>query len=267
MLREQNTHNVYYRCDDNNNITTHSVLYQNIDIIHYCNSKQKNTLYSFRGSHINVTMSTAAATTTTASSTTPDDDSKADACCCSAAFPSHYDEQTITWDSKPFIVESTWCFLYMPLNFAGATRRAQAKLAQLTAGKDDDADNTKKKDGNKECRIMLSDMISPWSTRIYFAVDTKNADDSNLPVKDDSTIVKMSGTFLTKVFEGPYSEFKTWIDTMTVYVKQQLKDSDVDEVDRILADRANWYAYYMTCPKCAKTLGKNYTVLFVKVSA
>eukprot|EP00977_Amphora_coffeiformis_P023008 scaffold12066_cov171-Amphora_coffeaeformis.AAC.1 len=74
-------------------------------------------------------------------------------------------------------------------------------------------------------------------------------------------MVHLSGTFLTKVFEGPYSQFDTWIKEMKEYVKK-VKGDQVDNVD----DYANWYQYYTTCPKCAKKYGKNYTVLFVKVA-
>jgi hypothetical protein len=63
----------------------------------------------------------------------------------------------------------------------------------------------------------------------------------------------MSGTFFTKVFEGPYRERKNWY-------KEMLKIAEEKNVDK-----NNIYFYYTTCPKCAKKWGKNYVVGFLKI--
>ena len=62
----------------------------------------------------------------------------------------------------------------------------------------------------------------------------------------------ISGTFLTKVFEGPYKDAGKWVKEMQAYVKS--KGSEVGKM----------YFYYTTCPKCAKVYGKNYTVVLAK---
>lgn len=149
-----------------------------------------------------------------------------------------FDEKSITWTDKPFIKEKAWCFLYVPLNFGGAMKRACKKI---------DLDDAKVPDDEF---IMLCDMISPWSTRILLSVSK--------PSVTGAEMVRMSGTFLTKVFEGPYKDFDKWMKEMKAYVKKE-KGPDFD------ADSCEWYCYYMTCPRCAKKYGKNYTVLFVKV--
>mmetsp|Transcript_12890 Transcript_12890/g.24787 ORF Transcript_12890/g.24787 Transcript_12890/m.24787 type:complete len:184 (+) Transcript_12890:107-658(+) len=163
--------------------------------------------------------------------------------CCPDFSPriASFDEKEIIWKDKAFIKDSTWCFFYIPLNFGGATTRACGKIEAAGAAVPD------------EDFVMLSDMTSRWNTNIFFSV-----------AKDDvpgAEMVHLSGTFLTKVFEGPYSQFDTWIKEMKEYVKK-IKGDQVDNVD----DYANWYQYYTTCPKCAKKYGKNYTVLFVKVA-
>jgi hypothetical protein len=151
-----------------------------------------------------------------------------------------FDEKSIMWTNKPFIKEKAWCFLYMPLNFRGAMTRACKKI---------DLDDAKVSDDEF---IMLCDMISPWSTRILLSVSK--------PLVMGAEMVSMSGTFLTKVFEGPYKDFDKWIKEMKTYVKKEKgQDFNVDSSEL-------WYAYYMTCPRCAKKYGKNYTVLFVKVA-
>jgi hypothetical protein len=183
----------------------------------------------------------------TATSSPPvvdNDDSKITKCCPDfSPRLQDFDEKEITWKNKPFIKESTWCFFYIPLNFGGATTRACAKI---------DADDGASVPDDEF--VMLSTMTSRWKTNILFSV----AKDSVPKAK----MVHLSGTFLTKVFEGPYSEFAMWIDEMKAHVKNVKGDDVVDMLD----DCSNWYAYYATCPKCAKKYGKNYTVLFVKVA-
>jgi hypothetical protein len=64
----------------------------------------------------------------------------------------------------------------------------------------------------------------------------------------------ISGTFLTKVFEGPYQNMGKWIKEMDAYVKAKGKENK------------KLYSYYTTCPKCAKAYGKNYVVLLAQIS-
>ena len=63
----------------------------------------------------------------------------------------------------------------------------------------------------------------------------------------------LSGTYLSKVFEGPYRNMRTWIKEMDEYVKGQDK-----KTKKLLF-------FYTTCPKCAKRYGKNYVVLLAQV--
>ena len=60
----------------------------------------------------------------------------------------------------------------------------------------------------------------------------------------------LSGTFLVKVFEGPYRNVPQWMAEMKSFVQSKGK-----AVRKLLI-------YYTTCPKCAKKHGKNY-VLFL----
>lgn len=98
-----------------------------------------------------------------------------------------FDEKEIQWTNKPFVKDSTWCFMYVPLNFGGAVKRAGAKIDAADAAVPD------------EEFILLSDMKSPWITNIYFSV-TKD-------VVQNAEMIHLSGTFLTKVFEGPFKDF------------------------------------------------------------
>ena len=62
----------------------------------------------------------------------------------------------------------------------------------------------------------------------------------------------ISGTFLSKVFEGPFRNMRSWIEEMRGFMKAKGK-----EVRKL-------YFYYTTCPKCAKQYGKNYVVILAQ---
>ena len=156
--------------------------------------------------------------------------------CCEEFDPSLWDEKEIVWKDKPFLKESTWCFFYIPLNFSGAMTRANRKIEDVGAAVP-----------SKEF-VLFSDMISRWSTRIYLSVSKDTIPGAN--------IVKLSGTYVTKVFEGPYKDFDKWIKDMQTYVKKE-KGLDVEGCDM--------YAQYGTCPKCAKKYGKNFVVALAKI--
>jgi hypothetical protein len=91
---------------------------------------------------------------------------------------------------------------------------------------------------------VLSDDKSLWGSDIYIAV-TKEV--------SDAEVVKLSGTFLTKVFEGSYGNTSKWVRAMLDFIKSRGKEAK------------KLYFFYTTCPKCAKLYGKNYTVLLAEV--
>jgi len=91
---------------------------------------------------------------------------------------------------------------------------------------------------------MLTDEKSMWGADIYIDVSEK------VPGAQMATI---SGTFLTKVFEGPYQHVGQWAQEMKKYVENKNK-----KIKKL-------YFSYTTCPKCAQAYGKNYVVLFAQV--
>ena len=92
--------------------------------------------------------------------------------------------------------------------------------------------------------IWLSDDNSLWGADLYVAV---NKDVAGAQMR------RISGTFFTKVFEGPFKDVGTWYRQMHEYVRGKHKEPK------------KTYAFYTTCPKCAKVYGKNYTVLLTQV--
>lgn len=152
--------------------------------------------------------------------------------CCPQFDPAPWDNKEIVWTDKMFIKEYTRSFMYMPLNMGSMMKNAWSNVEKAEASPD-------MKDW-----VMLSRDISPWKCEHYLAVNKEVPNSEN---------VKISGTFLTKVFEGPYREAKNWYQEM-----QKLAEEKG-------VDNKNIYFYYTTCPKCVKKWGKNYVVGFLKV--
>lgn len=63
----------------------------------------------------------------------------------------------------------------------------------------------------------------------------------------------LSGTYLTKVFEGPFQNIGKWTQEIKEYVKS--KNNNLIKL----------YFSYTTCPSCAKVYGKNYVILFAQI--
>ena len=64
--------------------------------------------------------------------------------------------------------------------------------------------------------------------------------------------VRLSGTFLSKVFDGPYNSPPKWIKEMEQFVASKGKKPK------------KFLFYFTTCPRCAKLYGHNYAVVFAQ---
>jgi hypothetical protein len=69
----------------------------------------------------------------------------------------------------------------------------------------------------------------------------------------DADNVRLSGTYLTRVFDGPFNAVPKWIKEIEKYTAT--KNRQIEKL----------YFYYTTCPKCAKVYGHNYVVVFAQV--
>lgn len=156
--------------------------------------------------------------------------SPADTRCCPRFDPAPWDGQEITWQQKRFVKDRVRSFLHIPLNFGSVLAR-NLKLIEAA-------------DALESPRLLLSDENSLWGSDLFIAV-TK-------PVPG-ATMTEISGTFLTKVFEGPYRHAGTWAADMTSSV-----EAAGHSVKRL-------FFFYTTCPRCAAAYGKNVTVLLAQV--
>ncbi len=150
--------------------------------------------------------------------------------CCEPFNPEPWQEKEISWQDKLFVKDHVTSFLHIPLNMG---RTIMKNMALIEKG-----------NAKMPYQLMLTDEKSLWGSDIYIDVsrDVPNAH-----------MAALSGTFLTKVFEGPYQDVGTWAEEMREYVKSK---------GRALK---KMYFSYTTCPKCAKAYGKNYVVLFAQI--
>ena len=150
--------------------------------------------------------------------------------CCEKFNPALWDGKEITWKDKLFVKDHVVSFFHMPLNFGAVVARDIGAIESTGAL-------------DKEM-VILADEKSLWGADIFIAVA------KDVPGRQT---VKISGTFLTKVFEGNFKNMPTWIKDMETYAASKGK--------RI----KKMYFYYTTCPKCAKIYGKNYVVILAQI--
>ena len=115
--------------------------------------------------------------------------------CCARLDTKLWDERVLEWEDKPFLKDHIRYFLHIPLNFGSVISRDHA-VAQ-------------KAEAYPEEPFWLTDEVSPWGADIYLAVDRE------IP---DARIEKLSGKFITKVFEGHYRHAGKWAREMEAYV-------------------------------------------------
>ena len=146
--------------------------------------------------------------------------------CCPRFNPEPWDGKEFRWQDKQFVKDRVISFLHFPLNFGAVMKRNVSRIEAA--------------DAEPENMVVLSDENSLWGADVYLEV-TKS-----IP---GATMAGISGTFLCKVFEGPYQNVRKWIEEMKAYV--QSKGRNLQKM----------YFFYTTCPKCAKKYGKNYVAI------
>jgi hypothetical protein len=108
----------------------------------------------------------------------------------------------LTWKDRKFVKDRVRSFLHIPLNFGSVMVRNMQRIEAAGAKPDE--------------MIVLSDENSLWGADVYVGVskDVPNADN-----------VTISGTFLSKVFEGPYQHVHKWIEETKGFVASRASSS------------------------------------------
>ncbi|NJD19607.1 MAG: hypothetical protein FIA95_10050 [Gemmatimonadetes bacterium] len=151
--------------------------------------------------------------------------------CCADVDPARWDGRTVTWKEQRFVKDHVRALFPIPLNFGAVVSRAPAANERAEA--------------YPEEPLWLSDERSLWGSDLLVSVER------DVP---GTETVTLSGTFVTKVFEGPFKDMGKWVKAMRAHVSAQGL-----EMKRLLA-------FYAICPKCAKHYGHNRVVLFAQVN-
>ena len=154
--------------------------------------------------------------------------------CCPRFNPDPWEGKTSIWSDKPFIKGTIRQIFHRPL--PGSMGKVVGRMWQKA--KDSGADPA------VEDFLLLSYDPSPWKSELFMTVtkEIRGADN-----------VKLSGTYISRVFDGPYNSPPKWIKEMEAYVASKGKKT------------MRFLFYFTTCPRCAKIYGHNYAVVFAQV--
>lgn len=152
--------------------------------------------------------------------------------CCAVPNIEEWIDRELQFQDKFFVRMYTRSLLYVPLNMGKVMKKLNETVDSSGAGLP------------PEQAMILSRDLSPWKAEQLYSVSH--------PV-DGADNVTLNGTFLTKVFEGPYSNAGKWNKSMQDFAKERSRKLK------------NVYFFYTTCPKCAKHYGKNYVVGLAEV--
>jgi hypothetical protein len=150
--------------------------------------------------------------------------------CCELFNPEPWQDKEIIWKDKIFVKDHVTSFLHIPLNMGKRIIKNMELIEKVNA--------------KASQQLMLTYEKSLWGADIYIDVSR------DVP---GAQMTALSGTFLTKVFEGLYQNIDEWAQEMKEYVEN--KGGNLKKL----------YFSYTACPKCAKLYGKNYVVLFAQI--
>ena len=151
--------------------------------------------------------------------------------CCPRFKPEGWSDQELHFKDKLFLKVKTRSIFHIPINMGSVFPKTFSAIEKEKAKSEDDF-------------IVLSYDPSPWVGEHYFSVN------KDVP---GQKMVRLSGDYLTKIYEGPYKNAPKWEKEMDDIVKS--KGMEVEKT----------YFFYTTCPKCAKFYGKNYIVAVTEI--
>jgi hypothetical protein len=155
--------------------------------------------------------------------------------CCPTFHPEKWEEKTFNWDRKKFIKASVPTLFHIPLPpMIGKKITKMMKLAE----------EAQKLSKDKEDILLLFMDPNAFKTEMQLSVTDA------VPNAENTTL---SGTFISKVFDGPFNAVPKFMKQMDSYLGKSGEKAK------------NYYVHYAYCPKCAKEKGHNYMVLFAKV--
>jgi len=149
--------------------------------------------------------------------------------CCPPFDASAWRDQTVVWRDKLFVTDHVFCVLHVPLDMRQRVTKNERWIEAAGA--------------RPEHPLMLSTDTSPWGADLFIEVTR--------PVPE-ARMTSLSGTFSTRLYEGPFQKAGQWIVDMRRHMAE--RGQPIEKI----------YLGYTTCPRCAKAYGKNYVIVFAQ---
>ncbi len=153
--------------------------------------------------------------------------------CCPKFHPGQWEERIFDFSDYQFIKSDTTNFMYIPLNMDKVMTKVLSDITKANAAFEDRV-------------LILSQDIGAFKSEHYFIVK------KDVPGYKSA---KIEGLYFCKIYDGPLKELSNHMKDFDEYLR--LKERKLQEV----------FAFYTTCPKCAKTYQHNYVALFAKVDS
>ncbi len=153
--------------------------------------------------------------------------------CCPRFNAQGWNGQMLHFRDKPFVRATTHAVAHLPIDMGKVFSRVLGRIEAAHAV-------------DPKQSIVMSRDLSAFTGEHLFAVNAAVPDEEN---------VTLSGDYLTKVFEGPFSQIRKWHDEMQALAEESGH-----------AAKSVWF-YYTTCPNCAKVYGRNPVVGLVELAA
>lgn len=150
--------------------------------------------------------------------------------CCPKFYPERWDRKFFDFSDMKFVKAVSKSFMHMPIDLGKVMTKVQTAI-----------DDSEAQAQNQY--LILSKDLSAFKSVHYFMVE-KDVKGFNLE--------KVKGTFCARVFEGNFNEIPNWFKE--IEAEWTSKGKTIQEQ----------FVFYTTCPKCAKTYGHNYIVIFTR---
>jgi hypothetical protein len=155
--------------------------------------------------------------------------------CCPTFHPEKWNEKTFCWNQKPFLIATVPTLFHIPFPpMIGKQITEMMKQAEKAHKLSDD----------KEEILLLFTDPHPFKSVMLLSITDEVEDANNMT---------LTGTFLSKVFDGPPKAISKFIKEMNDWLAEEGKKA------------SSYYVHYAYCPKCAKERGHNYMVLFAEI--
>jgi len=158
--------------------------------------------------------------------------------CCPEFNPKKWDKKEFHWKDKQFIKETIPTLFHIP--FPPLIVKKITRMMNL-------ATRANKIEEKKDEVLVLFQDPSAFKSNIYISVTEEVPGANN---------VKISGTFMAKVYDGPNKAIPAFVKDMNKYLEKEGKKVPSDD---------EYYVHYAYCPKCEKKYGHQYMIFFARI--